>query len=98
MDNGRFQTSFVYSLLKSLILVGMTFLIFMIMEDGSYTSEFVMGKADAPHEPAQRYTQIFSLLSHNSRSKHRYGALCCSSQNICCLLSVISENMNHIEH
>ena len=73
LDNGRFQTSLFHSLLKSIVLVGMAFVVFMVMEHNSYVSEHVNGRASEPlvDYSAEKFDRIFGLLSHPGRSKTR---------------------------
>ncbi|CAK8673727.1 unnamed protein product [Clavelina lepadiformis] len=72
LDDNRFKTSFVFSLMKCLVLVGMTFLVFVVLENDTYISDYVntkvpqgslSGAQNVPYSTI-RYNKIISLLSN----------------------------------
>ncbi|XP_076822110.1 chitin synthase chs-2-like [Clavelina lepadiformis] len=72
LDDCRFFSSFVFSLIKCLVLVGMTFLTLVVLENKSYTSNYVIKNGlagnDAENVPfsSVRYNKILSLLGYLS--------------------------------
>ena len=74
LDNARFQTGFVFSLVKCFIVVGMTFLVGVVLENDSYTSDHVLHNANGELDPytGTRFSRISNLLSYGGRrSKNR---------------------------
>nr|BBB15954.1 chitin synthase [Ciona robusta] len=61
LDATRFKTSFIFSLMKCGVLIGFCFLTFVVLENETYTSNFVNLDTD-PYSTA-RYNKIISLLS-----------------------------------
>ena len=74
LDDSRFLTSFVFSLIKCLVLVGMAFLTLVVLENESYTSNYVITNGLVGNDPkiqnlpfsSVRYNKILSLLGYLS--------------------------------
>ena len=63
LDNTRFKTSFVYSFVKCLIMTGMTFLVFVVLENKTYVSPLVFGEDTLTDAyTGARYSNILSLF------------------------------------
>ncbi|XP_076822108.1 chitin synthase chs-1-like [Clavelina lepadiformis] len=66
LEDHRFFTTLVYSLVKCLVLIGMTFLVFVVLESDTYSSEYITDeKGEAI---SSKYTRIFSLLTFDKGS------------------------------
>lgn len=84
LDHSRFRFSFITALVKSMVLVGFTFLVFVVLEDGTYVSNYITTQPTSGQGSTMTtYQRIISLLSITGGSRrfvHRFKRLLFSSR------------------
>nr|CAB3263092.1 uncharacterized protein LOC101242576 [Phallusia mammillata] len=72
LDHSRFRASFLFSLMKSLVLVGFTFLVFVVLERETYASDYINnGGNDGRDDRSSRILYLLDPSQYNFRNRPR---------------------------
>jgi len=96
LDRCRFKANFIFAFVKCCIVTGMTFFIFVVLEDGTYHGFHATVAAPAGQTNTMgssvRYAQIASLLSYSKKSNNMHTILLDLTYvyvtQVCCSIAV----------